>query len=77
MIHASRPIRYWWYDHETSKQIVSAFLSQGANACLRFEPSFSDKTGEPKLDWRIVGGTASLSTDTPGGNDSHVCPPVC
>jgi hypothetical protein len=77
MIQVARPVEFWEFDHETSTKIVAAFLSQGAEARLRFTPSISAR-GVPMLDWSIPGGPHTESShEDPGGDNSTVCPPIC
>lgn len=72
-------VRFFWYGPETSQQIVAAFLAQPRGAYLKFALRQDTATGEIKLDWSIPiqGVTTAEGNGIPGGNDSHVCPPVC
>lgn len=76
MISVGRPVEYWTYDHETTAKIIATVQEVGAGACLRFTPYINGQ-GEPALDWSVITDGQVDGGDPPGGNDSHVCPPIC
>lgn len=74
-IIVQRHVIAWWFDAKTTAEIAEAIQKRGPGAYLRLTPR-EDQTGEIKLDWSVPVEGVALNGD-PGGDDSHMCPPIC
>jgi len=75
-MYLPRLVRFWHFDPDQTQKIAEAIAKMGTGCRLELEPY--ERDGEPALYWRVTSPTATAGNgEPPGGNDSHLCPPIC